>query len=57
MKKIKVIDLFGVPYKEMEARINAELDKLQNDSMSITSFKVIGDSLNKGAVFIMYDDE
>ncbi len=57
MKRIKVVDLFGVPYREMEAKINNELEALQNDGMAIVSFRVIGDSLNKGAVFIMYDDE
>ena len=57
MKKIKVIDLFNIPYAQMSEKINEEMAKLQREGKEVLDFKVIGESLNKCAVFIMYDEE
>lgn len=54
MKKVKVIDLFNVKYDEMEGKINSSLESLQNDGNTVEEVKVIGDSLNKCAVFVVY---
>jgi len=57
MKKIQVIDLFNVPYKEMNDRINEVLEQLQRNGKEILNYRVLGDSLNKCAVFVMYDED
>lgn len=56
VKKVKVIDLFNVKYNEMEDKINSALADLQNGGATINETKVIGDSLNKCAVFVLYDE-
>ena len=55
MKKVKVIDLFNVKYDQMEEKINSALENLQNEGTTIIDVKVIGDSLNKCAVFVVYE--
>ena len=57
MKRMKVIDLFNVPYAEMSNRIDDVLSELQKQEKKILDFKVIGESLNKCAVFVMYEEE
>lgn len=56
VKKVRVIDLFNVKYNEMEDKINSALADLQNGGASINETKVIGDSLNKCAVFVLYEE-
>ena len=56
MKKVKVVDLFNVPYAEMGDKVNEVLVALQNDSKTISDVRVLGDSLNKCAVFIVYEE-
>lgn len=55
MKKIKVIDLFGVKYDQMEERINNELSELQQIGATNLEVKIIGDKLSQCAVFVVYD--
>ena len=55
MKKMKVIDLFGVKYDQMEERINQELESLQQEGASVAEVKVIGDKLSQCAVFVVYE--
>ena len=55
MQKIKVIDLFGIDYSKMGEKINQALEELQNNGKKIINFRVLGDSLNKCAVFVMYE--
>lgn len=55
MKKVKVIDLFNVKYDEMEGRINSALEELQNGGGNIIEVRTIGDSLNRCAVFVVYE--
>ena len=57
MRKIKVIDLFGVEYAKMGEQVNIHLEELQNSGKKIVDFRVLGDSLNKCAVFVMYEEE
>lgn len=57
MKKMQVIDLFNVKYDEMTDRINEELAKLQSNNMEILDVKVIGQQLNRCAVFVFYEDK
>jgi hypothetical protein len=56
MKKVKVVDLFNVPYADMGDKVNEVLVNLQGDGKSINNIKVLGDSLNKCAVFIVYEE-
>ncbi len=56
MKKIKVIDLFGIKYDQMETKINEELGSLQSSGAKILDVKVIGDKLSQCAVFVYYED-
>ena len=56
MKHSKVIDLFYVKYDEMEGKINSILGSLQNEGKTIDEVKVIGDSLNKCAVFVVFNE-
>jgi len=56
MQKIKVVDLFGVQYDKMGDKINDVLEELQGENRKIIDFKVLGDSLNKCAVFILYEE-
>ena len=55
MKKIHVIDLFGVKYDKMSEKINEELLKIQEEGKNILDFKVMGSALSKCAVFVMYE--
>lgn len=55
MKKMKVIDLFNIKYDAMSAKINLELEALQKDKNNILDVRVIGESLNKCAVFVLYE--
>lgn len=56
MKKVKVVDLFNVPYASMGDKVNEVLVDLQNNGKAISSVKVLGDSLNKCAVFIVFEE-
>ena len=55
MKRVSVVDLFNVPYKEMGDKINQTLETLENDGKRILDVKVLGESLNKCAVFVMHE--
>ncbi len=55
MKKIYVIDLFGVKYDKMSEKINEELLRIQEEGKNIIDFKVMGSALSKCAVFVMYE--
>ena len=55
MKKVKVIDLFGIKYDQMETRINDELESIQSDGGTILDVKVIGDKLSQCSVFVYYE--
>jgi hypothetical protein len=57
MRKIKIIDLFGVEYAKMNEKVNTALEDLQREGKEIVDFKVLGDSLNKSAVFVMYEEK
>jgi hypothetical protein len=57
MRKIKIIDLFGVEYAKMNDKINSALEEMQKEGKQIVDFKVMGDSLNKCAVFVMYEEK
>ena len=54
MKKVKIIDLFNVKFDQMQVKINSELEELQQ-SHKVLEVKTIGDSLNKCAVFVIYE--
>lgn len=55
MKKVKVIDLFGIKYDQMETRINDILEEIQSTEGAIIDLKVIGDKLSQCAVFVCYE--
>ncbi len=54
MKKVEVVDLYGVDYSKMTDKINDVMVDLQEQGKEIVNFRVIGSALNKCAVFIMY---
>lgn len=54
MKKVEVVDLYGVDYSKMTDKINDVMAELQDQGKEIVNFRVIGSALNKCAVFIMY---
>jgi len=56
MKKVEVVDLYGVDYSKMTDKINEAMLKLQEAGKQIVDFRVIGSALNKCAVFIMYEE-
>lgn len=56
MKKVEVVDLYGVDYSKMTDRINEAMMNLQAQGKQVCDFRVIGSALNKCAVFIMYED-
>lgn len=56
MKKIKVIDLFGIKYDQMEEKINGVLSELQNSGAQVLDVKIIGEKLSQTSVFILYQD-
>jgi len=56
MKKIKVIDLFGIKYDQMEEKINGVLAELQNSGAIIIDVKIIGEKLSQTSVFIFFED-
>ena len=51
--RVKVIDLYGVRYSDMEEKINRELQMIESDG-EIIDMKVVGDALNKCAIFVTY---
>lgn len=53
---MKVIDLFGIKYDQMEEKINGELVALQSEGVTVIDVKVIGDKLSQCAVFVVYQD-
>jgi len=55
MKQVKVIDMFNVKYNEMEEKINSVLKDLDSQGKNIVEVKTIGESLNKCAVFVVYE--
>ena len=57
MKKMKVIDLYNVKYDAMTDRINEELTKVQSEGNEVLDVKVIGESLNRCAVFVFYQSK
>lgn len=56
MKKVKVIDLFGIKYDQMETRINDELSAIQSEGGTILDLKLIGEKLSQCSVFVYYED-
>ncbi|MDA8980234.1 hypothetical protein N9G63_04250 [Chitinophagales bacterium] len=56
MKKVKVIDLFGVKYDQMETKVNNELEDIQGSGGNILDLKLIGDKLSQCSVFVYYED-
>ena len=56
MKKVKVIDLFGIKYDQMEIKINNELEEIQSSRGNILDLKVIGDKLSQCSVFVYYEE-
>ena len=56
MKKMRIIDLFGVNYAAMSDKINTVLAELENGGKKIVDYKVMGDQLSKCAVFVMYEE-
>lgn len=56
MKKIEVVDLYGVDYSKMTEKINEVMANIQDQGKIVVDFRVIGAALNKCAVFIMYED-
>ena len=56
MKKMKVIDLFGVKYDQMEDKINGVLESIQNEGSKIIDVKIIGEKLSQTSVFVFYED-
>lgn len=54
MVKVKLVDLYNVKFEDMESKINAEVEKIENSGNDILEIKTIGDSLQKCAVFIVY---
>ncbi len=55
MKKVKLIDLFGVKYDEMENKINEQIKKLQENGNTIIEVKPIGENLSKCVIFVVYE--
>lgn len=55
MKRVKVIDLFGIKYDQMETKINDELEDIQSNGSNILDVKVIGDKLSQCAVFVYFE--
>lgn len=55
MKKVEVIDLFGVKYDQMEDKINDALADLQANGAKILDVKIIGEKLSQTAVFVLYE--
>lgn len=55
MKKVSVIDLFGIKYDQMETRINNKLQEIQGEGGNILDVKVIGDKLSQCSVFVYYE--
>jgi hypothetical protein len=56
MKKVKVIDLFGVKYDQMEEKINGILTELQSEGSKVLDVKVMGEKLSQCSVFVVYED-
>ena len=56
MQKIKIIDLYGIKFDKMEESINNKLAEMQQEGLNLKEIKVIGDKLNQGAVFVIYED-
>ncbi|MDA9952466.1 hypothetical protein N9D46_03490 [Chitinophagales bacterium] len=56
MKKVKVIDLFGIKYDQMETRINNELEAIQQSGGNIIDVKLIGDKLSQCSVFVYFEE-
>ena len=55
MRKMKVIDLFGVKYDQMEDMINKELEELQANGAKVLDVKIMGQKLSQTAVFVYYE--
>ncbi|MGB1315967.1 MAG: hypothetical protein ACPG4Y_08100 [Chitinophagales bacterium] len=53
---MKVIDLFGIKYDQMEDKINGILATLQNEGAKIIDVKIIGEKLSQTSVFVFYED-
>ena len=56
LKKVKVIDLFGIKYDQMETRINNELEAIQQSGSNIIDVKLIGDKLSQCSVFVYFEE-
>lgn len=56
MKKVKVIDLFGIKYDQMEIKINNVLHDLQSSGAKVIDVKILGDKLSQCSVFVVYED-
>lgn len=56
MKKVKVIDLFGVKYDQMEEKVNDILDEIQEQGGKVHDVKILGSKLSQCAVFVYYEE-
>ncbi|MFT4968439.1 MAG: hypothetical protein ACI9O4_000168 [Chitinophagales bacterium] len=56
MKKVKLIDLFGIKYDQMETRINNELEVIQSIGGDFLDVKLIGDKLIQCSVFVYFEE-
>lgn len=56
MVKVKLIDLYNVRFEEMESKVNNELAKLESSGNSIKEVKIVGDSLQRCAIFVVYEE-
>jgi hypothetical protein len=56
MKKVKVIDLFGIKYDQMETRINDELEGIQLGGGKVLDLKIMGEKLSQCSVFVYYEE-
>lgn len=56
MKKVKVIDLFGVKYDQMEGKINGILSEIQSTGAKVLDVKVMGEKLSQCSVFIVFEE-
>lgn len=55
MVKVKLIELFDIKFNKMEQKINREIDRLKEKKAEIKDVRIIGDSLQKSAAYIIYE--
>lgn len=52
--KVKLIDLYGIKYAEMDAHINNQITDLEAEGNEVLELKIVGDRLDKACVFVVY---